>query len=136
MPRGKTNGINLGYRVPFVVWFPEKFKHLSPWGDSGVVTDELVSFEDLAPTMISLANGDIPNYLTGRVLLGNSRVKPTDHLVLSADRSDNGIDFKKSEYVNTDNCKGQQRNISEHLFQSKFDLQQQISDARDDRNIR
>ncbi len=31
-PRGKTNGINLGYRVPFVIWFPEMYKNLSPWG--------------------------------------------------------------------------------------------------------
>ena len=29
IPRGKTNGINLGYRVPFIAWFPEKYKHLS-----------------------------------------------------------------------------------------------------------
>src|SRR5690606_5595839 len=53
IPRGKTNGINLGYRVPFVVWFPSKYKHLSPWG-TGTVSEELVSFEDLAPTMVSL----------------------------------------------------------------------------------
>jgi len=30
IPRGKTNGINLGYRVPFVIWFPEIYKDLSP----------------------------------------------------------------------------------------------------------
>src|SRR5690606_21580167 len=40
IPRGKTNGINLGYRVPFVVWFPPKYKHLSPWG-TGTVSQEL-----------------------------------------------------------------------------------------------
>ena len=39
MPRGKTNGINYGYRVPFVIWFPEMYKHLSPWGTGGIVTD-------------------------------------------------------------------------------------------------
>jgi len=44
MPRGKTNGINYGYRVPFIVWFPEMYKHLSPWGTGGVVTDELIEF--------------------------------------------------------------------------------------------
>ena len=96
IPRGKTNGINLGYRVPFVIWFPEMYKHLSPWGTKGVVTDELIDFEDLAPTLISLAGGKVPEHLAGRVLIGKERSKPTDHLVLSSDRSDNGIDMVRS----------------------------------------
>ena len=95
-PRGKTNGINYGYRVPFVVWFPEMYKHLSPWGTAGVVTDELVNFEDLAPTLISLAGGNLPKHLEGRVLLGKERSEPVDHLMLSADRSDNGVDMVRS----------------------------------------
>jgi len=96
IPRGKTNGINLGYRVPFVIWFPEMYKHLSPWGTSGVVTDELIDFEDLAPTLISLAGGRVPDYLTGRILMGKERSKQADRLILSADRSDNGIDLVRS----------------------------------------
>jgi arylsulfatase A-like enzyme len=95
-PRGKTNGINLGYRVPFVIWFPEMYKHLSPWGTSGLATDELIDFEDLAPTLISLAGGKVPDYLKGRILIGKNRSKPVDHLILSADRSDNGIDMVRS----------------------------------------
>jgi hypothetical protein len=95
-PRGKTNGINLGYRVPFVIWFPEMYKHLSPWGTSGIVTDELIDFNDLAPTLISLAGGEVPDHLTGRVLIGENRSKVNDHLVLSVDRSDNGIDMVRS----------------------------------------
>jgi len=96
IPRGKTNGINLGYRVPFVIWFPEMYKHLSPWGTGGVITDELIDFTDLAPTLISLAGGKVPDYLSGRVLMGKNRSRTADHLVLSADRSDNGIDLVRS----------------------------------------
>jgi len=95
-PRGKTNGINLGYRVPFVIWFPEKYKDLSPWGTGGVVTDELVDFEDLAPTVISLAGGSVPDHMKGRVLMGQHRSKPVEYLELSADRSDNGIDMVRT----------------------------------------
>ncbi|WP_321996600.1 sulfatase-like hydrolase/transferase [Draconibacterium orientale] len=95
-PRGKTNGINYGYRVPFVVWFPEMYKDLSPWGTAGVVTDELISFEDLAPTLISMAGGEIPEHLEGRILMGKDRSETTDHLLLSADRSDNGIDMVRT----------------------------------------
>lgn len=96
IPRGKTNGINLGYRVPFIIWFPEKYKHLSPWGTEGVVSDELISFEDLAPTIISLAGGELPGHLTGRVLIGNKRFAETEHLFLSSDRADNGIDMVRT----------------------------------------
>lgn len=95
MPRGKTNGINYGYRVPFVIWFPEMYKDLSPWGTQ-VVSDELIDFEDLAPTLVSLSGGEIPKYLEGRILIGEKRSKPANHLVLSADRSDNGIDMVRS----------------------------------------
>jgi arylsulfatase A-like enzyme len=96
MPRGKTNGINYGYRVPFIVWFPEMYKHLSPWGTAGVVANELVDFTDLAPTLISLAGGEIPDHMEGRPFLGKEREEPVDHLILSSDRSDNGIDMVRS----------------------------------------
>jgi arylsulfatase A-like enzyme len=96
IPRGKTNGIDLGYRVPFVIWLPPMYKHLSPWGHGGVITDELIDFEDLAPTMISLAGGKLPDYMKGRKLIGPGRSKKTDHLILSSDRSDNGIDMVRS----------------------------------------
>ena len=96
MPRGKTNGINYGYRVPFIIKFPEKYKHLSPWGKAGTVTDELIDFEDLAPTMISLAGGEVPEYLKGRILIGNNRSKERNHLLLSSDRADNGPDLMRT----------------------------------------
>jgi arylsulfatase A-like enzyme len=96
MPRGKTNGIDYGYRVPFIIWFPEMYKHLSPWGTGGLVTDELVDFTDLAPTLLSLTGADFPEHLEGRPLMGGKRKKPADHLVLSSDRSDNGIDMVRT----------------------------------------
>ncbi len=96
MPRGKTNGINYGYRVPFIIWFPDMYKHLSPWGTGGVVTDELIDFTDLAPTILSIAGGKIPDHLNGRPFIGEQRSKPVGHLHLSSDRSDNGIDMIRS----------------------------------------
>lgn len=96
MPRGKTNGIDYGYRVPFIAWFPEKYKHLSPWKTGGVVTDELIDFEDLAPTMLNIVGEEIPEYMNGRILMGKNRSKPVESLELSSDRSDNGIDMVRS----------------------------------------
>ena len=96
MPRGKTNGIDYGYRVPFIVWFPSMYKHLSPWGKSGVVTDELIDFEDLAPTILELAGAKAPDYLKGRILIGKNRLEPVKQIYLSSDRSDNGPDLVRT----------------------------------------
>lgn len=96
IPRGKTNGINLGYRVPLIIKFPEKYKHLSPWGKEGTVSKELINFEDLAPTVISIAQGKVPNYMNGRVLINNKRNKQKNHLLLSNDRADNGPDLTRT----------------------------------------
>lgn len=95
MPRGKTNGINFGYRVPFTIWFPPKYESLSPWPIRSK-TSELVSFEDLAPSMIALTGGDVPSYMKGRKLFGKDRSKVVKQLFLSSDRSDNGIDMVRS----------------------------------------
>lgn len=95
IPRGKTNGIDFGFRVPFVIWFPPMYQHLSPWG-RGTVTDELIDFTDLAPTMISLASGKTPAYMTGRAFMGANRKPAPQYLVLSSDRSDNGPDLVRA----------------------------------------
>ena len=125
MPRGKTNGINYGYRVPFVIWFPEMYKHLSPWGTSGAVTEELIDFEDLAPTLISLAGGKIPDYLKGRIVMGKNRSKTVDHLILTADRSDNGIDMVRSI---TDGRYVYSRNFMPFIPQANYIRYMEISD--------
>lgn len=126
-PRGKTNGINLGYRVPFVIWFPEMYKNLSPWGTSGVVTDELVNFEDLAPTMISLAGGKVPDYLKGRILMGKDRSKLADYLILSSDRSDNGIDLVRSV---TDGKYMYSRNFMPFMPQARYIRYMEIGEIK------
>jgi len=125
-PRGKTNGINLSYRVPFIIWIPEMYKDLSPWG-TGVISDELVDFEDLAPTLISLAGGNIPEYLKGRILMGQDRSKPTDHLILSADRSDNGIDMVRSI---TDGRFMYSRNFMPFMPEVRYIRYMEISDIK------
>ncbi|MFI0429278.1 sulfatase [Mariniflexile sp. HMF6888] len=126
MPRGKTNGINYGYRVPFVIWFPEKYKELSPWGTE-VVTNELVDFTDLAPTLISLVGGQVPEHLTGRILLGEGRQKPTDHLVISSDRSDNGIDMVRTV---TDGRYVYSRNFMPYMPELKYIRYMEIGEIK------
>ncbi|KXX69321.1 sulfatase [Flammeovirga sp. SJP92] len=125
MPRGKTNGIDYGYRVPFVVWFPEKYKHLSPWKTNGGVTDELINFEDLAPTLIDLAGGKLPKHLKGRILMGDNRSKKKELITLSSDRSDNGIDLVRTV---TDGRYIYSRNFMPFIPQQRYIRYMEISD--------
>jgi hypothetical protein len=127
MPRGKTNGINYGYRVPFIVWFPEMYKHLSPWRTGGVVTDELVDFTDLAPTLISLAGGEIPEHMKGRPFLGEKRSEPVNYLHLSNDRSDNGIDMVRTV---TDGRFVYSRNFMPYIYEARYIRYMEIGEIK------
>jgi len=95
IPKGKCNPIGLGYRVPFFIWFPEKYRHLSPW-ENGKATDELISFEDLAPTLLSLIGADIPSYMRGRPFLGGQRKVPRDYVFGSHNRSGEAPDVART----------------------------------------
>ncbi|MFW5756143.1 MAG: sulfatase-like hydrolase/transferase, partial [Tangfeifania sp.] len=127
MPRGKTNGINYGYRVPFIIWFPEMYKHLSPWGTEGVVTDELIDFSDLAPTLISLAGGEIPEHMGGRPYLGQKRKEPAGRLSLSSDRSDNGIDMVRTV---TDGRFVYSRNYLPFIYEARYIRYMEIGEIK------
>ncbi len=71
MPRSKRWPGNSGLRVPLVVYIPEKFRDLRPAGyRPGGVSDRLVSFVDLAPTLLSLAGIAPPEWMQGRAFLG------------------------------------------------------------------
>ena len=71
MPRNKRWPSNSGLQVPFVVYFPEKWRHLAPPDyTAGGWSDRLISFVDLAPTMLSLAGVKPPAWMDGRAFAG------------------------------------------------------------------
>ncbi|MFR9620107.1 MAG: sulfatase [Rikenellaceae bacterium] len=96
IPRGKGSATGLGFRVPFVVWFPPMYAHLSPWGVSGVVSDELISFEDLATTMLALSGAEIPSQLKGRVMMGEKRSAQREWAYMALDRTDENTDLSRA----------------------------------------
>ncbi|WP_291533946.1 sulfatase [Bacteroides sp.] len=95
MPRGKGSALGTGYKVPFILWVPEKYKHLSPWG-SGVITDELVSFEDFGATVLSLAGVDIPSYVEGTPFLPGERKDKKKYVFGACDAIDSNMELSRS----------------------------------------
>ena len=89
--RSKRFVYESGTHIPMIWRFPEKFKHLAS-GEPGGKTDRLVSFVDLAPTMLSLTGIDIPDYMQGKAFLGDQQTQPRDYVHLFRGRMDERID--------------------------------------------
>lgn len=95
MPRGKGSAVSTGHKVPFILWVPEMYKHLSPWG-SGVITDELVSFEDFGATVLALAGIEIPEYIEGTPFLPGKRAHKKKYIFGSGDGVESNIELSRS----------------------------------------
>lgn len=97
MPRHKRFAGDSGMRVPMLVYFPEKFRHLAPAGYSpGGESFQLVSFVDLAPTMLSLAGIEPPQHMQGTAFAGSFRTEPREYLYGFRMRMDERPDFSRS----------------------------------------
>ena len=86
LPREKRELYDSGMRVPLIVRFPDKWR-------AGEWEDELVSFVDFAPTVLSLAGIEPPSYLQGQAFLGAYRSAEERGFVFGArDRMDTEYD--------------------------------------------
>lgn len=93
MPRSKRWPYNSGLHVPLIVFIPEKFKHLAPEDyRAGGTTDRLVSFVDLAPTLLSLVGVPIPEHFHGHAFLGPADAGEPPYLYGFRGRMDERID--------------------------------------------
>lgn len=97
MPRSKRWPFNSGLHVPLVVYVPEKFKGLAADDyKAGGKTDRLVSFVDFAPTVLSLAGIEPPDWMQGHAFLGKHIAPPQPFLFGFRGRMDERIDMVRS----------------------------------------
>src|SRR3954469_9751328 len=81
MPRCKRSACNSGLQVPLIVYIPPKFKHLAPRDYApGGRSERLVSFVDLAPTLLSLVGVKPPQWMQGRAFMGEFVAEPNEFL--------------------------------------------------------
>jgi len=97
MPRSKRWPYNSGLQVPLIVHIPEKFRHLATedYGP-GATSDRLVSFVDLAPTVLSLAGVRPPDYFQGHAFLGPYAAPPQPYLYGFRGRMDERYDLVRT----------------------------------------
>ena len=71
MPRNKRWPYNSGLHVPLIVHVPDALKALAPEGyAAGAASNQLVSFVDFAPTMLSICGITPPPHFHGHAFMG------------------------------------------------------------------
>ena len=99
LPRSKGYIYESGLHVPLVVYVPEKWKHLMPV-EKGSRVNGFVRFIDLGPTVLNLADVDIPKQMDGSAFLGkgiNKEMLESRNTVFSyADRFDEKYDLVRA----------------------------------------
>ena len=81
LPRAKRWVYDSGLHVPLIVRWPGRL-------EAGTTRDDLVSFLDLAPTVLSLAGAEAPVHMQGRVFLGDGVEPAPEYLFFTRDRMD------------------------------------------------
>lgn len=95
VPRHKRWMYDSGLKIPMIAYAPKKYQHLLN-GKPGSVSDELVSFIDLAPTAINLAGATIPSNMHGRAFLGENLKPERAYAYATRDRMDERYDMQRS----------------------------------------
>ncbi len=97
MPRSKRFPYNSGLHVPLLVHVPDKYRDLAPKDyAAGKTTDRLVSFVDLAPTVLSLAGVKPPTYYQGHAFMGKYEIEPQPYIYGFRGRMDERYDMVRS----------------------------------------
>jgi arylsulfatase A-like enzyme len=117
MPRSKRWPCNSGLHVPMVVFFPAKWQHLAPREyQTGGKSDRMVSFVDLAPTVLSIAGVKPPGSMQGHAFAGPHQDAPQPFLHGERGRMDERMDLVRST---TDGRYVYLRNYFPHVSQAQ-----------------
>lgn len=94
LPRAKRELYDSGIQVPMVIYWPERFRpaHIQP----GMIDARLISFVDLAPTILALGGAAIPDYIDGRPFAGETQSPPRQYIYAAADRMDEALDRQRA----------------------------------------
>lgn len=81
LPRSKRWVYDSGIKAPLIIRFPSG-------KGAGTVNDQMVSFIDLAPSMLSLLQIPVPEHLQGQAFLGEQAAEPRKYVYAARDRMD------------------------------------------------
>jgi len=95
MPRHKRVLLDTGSHVPLLIRFPRKYAALAP-AKAGESVARLVSFVDFPPTVLRLANVEVPAHFQGFAFLGVQAAPPRQYVFGHRDRIDEALDTART----------------------------------------
>ncbi len=96
LARSKRFVYESGTRVPFILRIPEKYKYLWPSKKPGEKVNRLISFVDLAPTLLSITGKKIPDFMQGNAFLGSQKTKNPEYAYMFRGRMDERLDMSRA----------------------------------------
>jgi N-sulfoglucosamine sulfohydrolase len=124
LPWYKREVYDRGLRAPMIVRFPNR-------QDAGAARSELISFIDLAPTVLSLAGVSVPGYMQGQAFLGDNKAKqPRQYIFAARDRMDEHYDLVRAvrderfKYIR--NYQPDKPNYQDLAYRRQMNLMQEI----------
>lgn len=95
LARSKRFMYESGLHVPLIVHLPPKYAHLASQ-KQGSVSERLVTFLDFAPTVLSLVDIKVPEYMQGGAFLGKQQKPEPQYAFGFRGRMDERIDLSRS----------------------------------------
>jgi hypothetical protein len=89
LPRSKRWIFDSGLHVPFIIRYADGHR-------AGTVDDQLVSFVDFAPSMLSLLGLQVPDHMQGRAFLGEQQPEPREYIFAARDRMDPALETMRA----------------------------------------
>lgn len=95
LTRSKRFLYDTGTHIPMIVRFGKNWQHLAPAKPCST-SDRLVSFIDLAPTVLSLTGVEIPEHMQGHAFLGDKKTADPEYVHLFRGRMDERYDMMRA----------------------------------------
>jgi arylsulfatase A-like enzyme len=128
LPRQKREIYDTGLKVPLIVRFPNQQM-------AGETVEELISFVDFAPTLLSLAHIPIPEYMQGQAFLGEQQSPPRKYVYAARDRLDDEYDMvrgiRDKQFKFFKNYQPEKPYIMDIEYRMQMDLMQELIRAHD-----
>ena len=86
LPRANRWIYDSGLHVPLIVRWPGAL-------EEGSVIEDLVSFIDFGPTVLSIAGVDVPGHMQGQAFLGSQKAPSREYVYAARDRMDETYDL-------------------------------------------
>ncbi len=127
LPRGKREEYDSGLKLPFIMRFPK--------GANAGRVSQMISFVDLAPTTLSLADIKPPEYMQGQVFLGSYKSAPRKYIFGSSDRFDEFSDririVRDNRYLFVKNYHPELPPYKDVRYRKQMDMMMELLKLRD-----